>query len=304
MSTSVALNGITSKATTPLLECTQLLRIYDDSKTAVDRPLRAAPEDVAAAFAILKCSELSLPDPPLAARFDQLKSFLDQWTDEEGSDLVGVDPAQLPPPPPLWLPAVTDPAVRDWALHIHSLWGSLSRQLSPGVLTHPERHTMLWVPHPVVIPGARFREVYYWDSYWVVKGLLVSGLTTLAQGIVDNLLYLVERYGYVPNGIRTYYLNRSQPPLLSEMVRVVHRAAPCRRRLERAVRALLTEHAYWTCSEGPHSKQVVVQGPDGEHFNLSRYCATWDSPRPESHRCGAPICCISDAGAWHYHASV
>lgn len=65
-------------------------------------------------------------------------------------------------------------------------------QLSPGVLTHPERHTMLWVPHPVVIPGARFREVYYWDSYWVVKGLLVSGLTTLAQ--VGSLCMLCKAH--------------------------------------------------------------------------------------------------------------
>ena len=76
--------------------------------------------------------------------------------------------------------------------------------------THPEQHTLLPLPNPFVIPGDRFREVYYWDSYWIIVGLLACGLCDTATGMADNLLSLVESYGFVPNGSRTYYLNRRQ----------------------------------------------------------------------------------------------
>jgi alpha,alpha-trehalase len=58
------------------------------------------------------------------------------------------------------------------------------------------------------LAGDRFRECYYWDSYWVVRGLLASGMRATARHIVLNLLHLVNTYGHVPNGARTYYLNR------------------------------------------------------------------------------------------------
>jgi len=70
----------------------------------------------------------------------------------------------------------------------------------------------------VVIPGGRFRESYYWDSYWIVLGLLACDMKETARGLVQNLLDDVANFGFVPNGGRIYYLNRSQPPLLSEMV--------------------------------------------------------------------------------------
>lgn len=72
--------------------------------------------------------------------------------------------------------------------------------------------------------GDRFREVYYWDTYWVIRGLLASGLIEAAADAVRNLLHCVRRFGFVPNGSRAYYLNRSQPPLLSAMVAEVWKA--------------------------------------------------------------------------------
>ena len=67
-------------------------------------------------------------------------------------------------------------------------------------------------------PGGRFAETYYWDSYWIVQGLLVCGMAETARGMVLNALHQVREHGLVPNGARVYYLNRSQPPLLSDMV--------------------------------------------------------------------------------------
>ena len=67
---------------------------------------------------------------------------------------------------------------------------------------------MLYLPNPVVVPGGRFREIYYWDSYWVIRGLLVSGMTDTAAGLVGNLMAMLAAVGHVPNGARVYYLNR------------------------------------------------------------------------------------------------
>jgi len=80
------------------------------------------------------------------------------------------------------------------------------------------RYSILRRRYPVIIPGGRFRESYYWDSYWIVLGLLACDMTSTAKGLVQNLLDDVSTYGFVPNGGRIYYLNRSQPPLLSDMV--------------------------------------------------------------------------------------
>jgi alpha,alpha-trehalase len=75
-----------------------------------------------------------------------------------------------------------------------------------------------------IIPGGRFREGYYWDSYWIVKGLIVSNLLDTAETVVRNFLIIVDKYGFVPNGFRKYYLNRSQPPFLTLMVKDVTEA--------------------------------------------------------------------------------
>lgn len=80
------------------------------------------------------------------------------------------------------------------------------------------RYSIIRRSLPFIIPGGRFRESYYWDSYWIVLGLLACDMEVTAQGLVRNLLDDVSTYGFVPNGGRIYYLNRSQPPLLSDMV--------------------------------------------------------------------------------------
>lgn len=73
--------------------------------------------------------------------------------------------------------------------------------------------------HPVIVPGGRFREFYYWDSYWIVKGLLLSEMYSTTKGMLENFLSIIQRYGFIPNGGRIYYSMRSQPPLLCGMVK-------------------------------------------------------------------------------------
>ncbi|CAI5517002.1 unnamed protein product [Closterium sp. Naga37s-1] len=171
--------------------------------------------------------------------------------------------------------------------------------------------SLLALPHaPVIIPGERFREMYYWDTYWVIRGLLVSGMLDSALAAVRNLLHLARTHAHVPNGSRAYYLNRSQPPLLSHMVRAVHAALQAQGQgehgqhaqqdgeasagsegagmgrseqaeslLREAVPVLVREHEFWT--QAPHGI-TVYHPPSGRSFNLSRYYAMWTRPRPES----------------------
>jgi alpha,alpha-trehalase len=84
---------------------------------------------------------------------------------------------------------------------------------------------LLYLPHPYVVPGGRFNEQYGWDSYFIILGLISDGRVELARGIVDNFLFEIEHYGALLNANRTYYLTRSQPPLLAEMIREIHAAS-------------------------------------------------------------------------------
>jgi alpha,alpha-trehalase len=96
---------------------------------------------------------------------------------------------------------------------IHSTWENLLR-FSPDAT----RDTLLPLPNKYVVAGGRFRESYYWDSLWIMKGLVESGYGSTAKGMLENFVYMVEKYGIIPNGNRFYYLTRTQVPVFMEMV--------------------------------------------------------------------------------------
>jgi len=86
------------------------------------------------------------------------------------------------------------------------------------------RPGLLYLPNRYVVPGGRFNEMFGWDSYFIILGLLRDGRVDLARGMVENFFYEIENYGAVLNANRTYFLTRSQPPLLSSMIRAVYDA--------------------------------------------------------------------------------
>jgi alpha,alpha-trehalase len=104
--------------------------------------------------------------------------------------------------------------------YIENLWSKLVKRTPPQT-----RSSLIPLPFPVIIPGARFQESYYWDSYFGIQALIRTGRWKLAAMQVENFLYMINTYGLVPNGMRDHYLTRSQPPLLSSMVRDVYQAA-------------------------------------------------------------------------------
>jgi alpha,alpha-trehalase len=129
---------------------------------------------------------------------------------------------------------------------------------------------LLYLPRPYVVPGGRFNEMYGWDSAFIVLGLLRDGELARARDIVDDQLYEVRHYGGVLNANRTYYLTRSQPPLLAGMVLAVFRATGDRDWLAGAREALEATHAHWTSP--PH---LVPE------LGLSRYHDHGEGPAPE-----------------------
>src|SRR5881396_2741270 len=168
----------------PLFQDVQLSGIFTDSKTFVDaRPLLAPPE-IAALYASARSS----------ASFS-LQAFVERHF-------------ELPRPAGEGFSTDTSQSMEE---HIRALWPVLTR--SPD--TADARSSLIPLPQAYVIPGGRFREIYYWDSYFTMLGLIASGRTDLVRSMLDNFAHLVATVGHIPNGNRTYYLSRSQPPFFA-----------------------------------------------------------------------------------------
>jgi alpha,alpha-trehalase len=99
----------------------------------------------------------------------ELNGFIEEYFEGAGDDMVYAEPVDFVPEPEGFLPKVKSKEVRAWALEVHALWKNLSRKVSDEVVKRPEFHTLLPLPNPVMIPGSRFREVNYWDSYWIIR---------------------------------------------------------------------------------------------------------------------------------------
>jgi alpha,alpha-trehalase len=167
------------------------------------------------------------------------------------------------------------------AAHIDALWPQLERR-SPTV---PRYSSALSLPNPYVVPGGRFRELYYWDSYFTMLGLAQSGRQDLVQDMIDDFGWLIDHYGHIPNGTRSYYLGRSQPPFFFEMVALSQPQDPAAA-WARYLPQLRREYAYWmtgaTQLTGPGARRRVVRLPDGAVLN--RNWDDVDQPRDESWR--------------------
>ena len=164
--------------------------------------------------------------------------------------------------------------------NIESLWNVLTRQPAK------ENGTLIPLPHPYIVPGGRFGEIYYWDSYFTMLGLKVSGKTEMIENMVNNFSWLIDKVGYIPNGNRTYYLGRSQPPFYSLMVKLLADIKG-ENVLPTYLSQLEKEYQFWMkgankLSEKNNTSYHTVRMPDGEIVN--RYWDENDSPRPESYR--------------------
>ena len=236
----------------------QMQRVFPDGKTFVD----ALPNDAPAA---------------IVQRYEEERG-------KPGFDLSAFVHRNFTVPPPKGSAYRSDPS-EDVCSHIDNLWQVLER--GPDSATLGPYSSLLPLPRPYVVPGGRFDEVYYWDSYFTMLGLEESGRHDLAVNMVENFVSLVDRYGHIPNGNRSYFLSRSQPPFFASMVElIVARSRDPATTYAAFLPALNKEYAFWmegadTLEPGTAHRRVVRLG-DGTLLN--RYWDDSDSPREESYR--------------------
>ncbi|SDL80723.1 alpha,alpha-trehalase TreF [Siphonobacter aquaeclarae] len=173
--------------------------------------------------------------------------------------------------------------------HINALWPVLTRKPSGRV-----RGSLLALPRSYVVPGGRFGEIYYWDSYFTMLGLQVAGKDSLIDGMVANFAHLLRYQGHIPNGNRSYYMSRSQPPFFSLMVELLAETKKDPAILVTYLPELQKEYYYWmSASNDEDIKQAadlkpgqalrrIVRMPGG--VTLNRYYDDKATPRPEAYK--------------------
>ena len=228
----------------------QLSSIFPDNKTFVDCTPKRDPKAIVKDYLALKSNP--------TVRYS-LKMFVESNFD-------------LPPAPPAFNYVQQE---KDVTSHIRNLWSVLKREADKPVTGS----SLLPLPDPYIVPGGRFREVYYWDSYFTMQGLQSSGETPIIRHMLDNFAYLIRTYGHIPNGNRTYYLSRSQPPFFSMMLDVLAQQEG-NKAYTTYQDALQKEYNYWTDKTAP-TKHVVTM-PDGS--KLTRYWDMDSMPRQESYK--------------------
>ena len=250
-----------------LLRTVQMARIFNDSKTFVDMRMQKDEADVLQAYKAL---------PSRASKEEVIKFVLDNFH-RVGHDLEEWSPPDWKENPDV-IDRIKDPNLKDFASKLNGLWKKLGRKISDEARKKPERSSLILVPNPFIVPGGRFREFYYWDSYWVVNGLLVCGMKDTVKGMIDNFIELVKTYGFVPNGGRIYYTNRSQPPFLIPMVDLYLNHTGDVDYVKSILDTLEKEYSFWR-----KDRTVEVETSSGRKYNLSVYAANMDTPRPESY---------------------
>ena len=235
----------------PLFEDVQLGRIFADEKTFVDCLPKRSLEEIAKEYRLAKTS------PGF-----NLSDFID--THFERPKEYGTDYASDP--------------TKEVEEDVESLWTILTRQ--PDTTAG----SLIPLPFPYIVPGGRFREIYYWDSYFTSLGLRASGRVDMVENMVKNFSHLIDTIGHIPNGNRTYYLGRSQPPFYAMMVKLLVEERG-EGTLLKYLPQLEREHQFWMTgaadlNDSRLTAHHCARLRDGEVLN--RYWDENDTPRPES----------------------
>jgi alpha,alpha-trehalase len=257
----VPASGVQAQTVPPLVEYGPLYRdvqlrgIFPDSKTFPDLIPHATPQDVVRNYAAAR----QAPDFDLA-RF------------------VSTYFSGPVPPGPAVNPAGEGQTL---ATYVVSLWPVLTE----SYISVPPYATLLPLPYPYVVPGGRFREVYYWDSYFTMLGLEQSGKHALAVDMLKDFAFEIDRYGHIPNGNRSYYLSRSQPPFFALMVELIARHDGVAT-YAAYLPELQAEYNWWM-----QGSEVVRPGQANRHVVeladgtvLNRYWDERPAPRDESYK--------------------
>jgi len=236
----------------PLFGDVQNSRVYGDGKTFVDLVPRRRMKQIQQEYLLEK------QDP----HFD-LRDFVNRhfYAFGESEATYKTDPTMT----------VSD--------HITELWTVLEKR------NRRDRGSLIALPYSYIVPGGRFKEQFYWDSYFIMLGLAAEGKWTTIEGMMKNYAYMIRKFGFIPTANRTYFLSRSQPPFFSQMVRLLarHRGKQI---LVEYLPYMLLEYRFWMKGRNKLAKLEhkafarVAQMPNGVYMN--RYYDNKSTPRPES----------------------
>ncbi|XP_068096938.1 trehalase isoform X2 [Hyperolius riggenbachi] len=249
----------------------QMQKLFEDDKHFVDMGLRDTPENT-----INKFKSLYTRNPMRSISRETLIEFVNTSFHEPGTEIQQWDPPDWKESPK-FVSNISDSNLQKWAKDLNDLWKFLGRKIKDEVKVEPEKHSQIYVPNPLIVPGGRFREFYYWDSYWVINGLLLSEMRDTARGMIENFLYMVDKYGIIPNGGRVYYLCRSQPPFLTLMMESYMANQNNLTFLRQNIHLLAKEYDFWMNNR---SVSVTLNGTD---YTLNRYYVPAGGPRPEAY---------------------
>jgi alpha,alpha-trehalase len=232
----------------------QMEKVFPDGKTFVDCVPKRKPQEILADFRLKK------GNPGFS-----LKSFV------ENNFIVPVNPVS----------AYQSDTSKSVKLHIQELWTLLQRKPDKEI----EGSSLLPLPNPYIVPGGRFREIYYWDSYFTMLGLQESKETDLMENMVKNFAYLINTYGHIPNGNRSYYLSRSQPPFFSLMVGLLAEVRGDSV-YQNYLPAMEMEYQYWMQADQvkPGSDLANRYSVKVNEYVMNRYWDNRETPRQESYR--------------------
>ncbi|VVC33385.1 Six-hairpin glycosidase-like,Glycoside hydrolase, family 37 [Cinara cedri] len=251
-----------------LLDDIQSCRLFGDSKTFVDMKLKKNETDILEAYAVLK-SQTGTPVPRnkmldfIASNFEECKLL--EWIPSDFKEN------------PLIVDTVQDSSYKSFVKSVNQLWKTLAKKVSDDVYKNPELYSAIYLPNGFFIAGDRFNEIYYWDSYWIIKGALICGMQDTVKGIIENFIYMVQKYGCVLNGGRIYYSGRSQPPFLLQMVDAYYKFTHDSNFVLDNLECLEQEVKFWL------TKRCITVEKDGQYYTLARYNTRTCGPRPESY---------------------
>ncbi len=174
--------------------------------------------------------------------------------------------------------------------HINALWSVLTRK------PEDDKGSLISLRRSYIVPGGRFNEIYYWDSYFTMLGLQTSKKDTVIGNMVLNFAQMIQDYGHIPNGSRFYYLSRSQPPFFFLMVRLLSETLQDKNVYIKFLPQMQREYQYWMAVDGSEQveKQTQALKKGAKAYRkavfvvnkqvLNRYFDDSDTPRPEAYK--------------------
>lgn len=261
-----------------LLQTVNIAQLYPDSKTFVDKPTSKSADQVSTDFFNFYNNSQGQP-----ATYGGISNFVQTDFKGEGLELTATTIANGSLPKALSSSAIPDSLSQAWAGIVNGYWGSLIRETNREVLcpNNPSGCESSLIPlnHTFVVPGGRFREQYYWDSYWILEGLLTSELYDVANSTLQNFMDELDRFGFIPNGGRIYYLNRSQPPVFIHMLSRYVDVTKDTSILDRALPLAEKELSWWA-----KNRTISITSPyTSKTYQVSHYAVNNTAPRPESY---------------------